>query len=245
MLDQRLRLARVVTLVDAVDGRRDARPLRRGSAAGRDRRRAGRSRRPTSRRSATRCASASTRSTPAPSASSAPPRATRPRCCLRRKAPTPTLPRERGRGSDAAAATHPPPLAGDGWGAEATLAGAEAPTPTASPPSRSILDGAVSRLDFARALGGLAQDRGNDLLRVKGIVALRRPPGPAGGRAGGAARDVHAGMARRLARCRTSAAASSLSSTTSRPTKSSRVSPSPRRALGSAHPPALQRSMHE
>jgi G3E family GTPase len=35
-----------------------------------------------------------------------------------------------------------------------------------------VLKGAVSRLDFARALGGLAQARGNDLLRVKGIVAF-------------------------------------------------------------------------
>jgi len=33
-----------------------------------------------------------------------------------------------------------------------------------------VLEGAVSRLEFARALGGLAQARGNDLLRVKGIV---------------------------------------------------------------------------
>ncbi len=41
MLDQRLRLARVVTLVDAVTGADDARPLRRGGAPGRDRRRAG------------------------------------------------------------------------------------------------------------------------------------------------------------------------------------------------------------
>ncbi len=28
----------------------------------------------------------------------------------------------------------------------------------------------MTRLDFARALGGLARSRGNDLLRVKGIV---------------------------------------------------------------------------
>jgi G3E family GTPase len=43
-----------------------------------------------------------------------------------------------------------------------------------------ILDGAVSRLDFARALGGLAMDRGNDLLRVKGIVRFAdRPETPA------------------------------------------------------------------
>ena len=43
-----------------------------------------------------------------------------------------------------------------------------------------ILDGAVGRLDFARALGGLAQDRGNDLLRVKGLVRFAdRPDRPA------------------------------------------------------------------
>jgi len=43
-----------------------------------------------------------------------------------------------------------------------------------------ILGGAVSRLDFARALGGLAQSRGNDLLRVKGILAFAdRPERPA------------------------------------------------------------------
>jgi G3E family GTPase len=34
-----------------------------------------------------------------------------------------------------------------------------------------------SRLDFARALGGLARDRGNDLLRVKGIVEFADRPG--------------------------------------------------------------------
>jgi G3E family GTPase len=43
-----------------------------------------------------------------------------------------------------------------------------------------VLDGPVSRLDFARALGGLAQDRGNDLLRVKGLVRFAdRPDRPA------------------------------------------------------------------
>ena len=43
-----------------------------------------------------------------------------------------------------------------------------------------VLDGAVSRLDFARALGGLAMSRGNDLLRVKGIVRFAdRPEHPA------------------------------------------------------------------
>ena len=43
-----------------------------------------------------------------------------------------------------------------------------------------VLDGAVSRLDFARALGRLAMSRGNDLLRVKGIVRFAdRPEHPA------------------------------------------------------------------
>ena len=43
-----------------------------------------------------------------------------------------------------------------------------------------VLDGAISRLDFARALGGLAGARGSDLLRVKGIVRFAdRPERPA------------------------------------------------------------------
>jgi G3E family GTPase len=43
-----------------------------------------------------------------------------------------------------------------------------------------ILEGELSRLDFARALGGLARERGADLLRVKGIVRFSdRPERPA------------------------------------------------------------------
>ena len=43
-----------------------------------------------------------------------------------------------------------------------------------------VLRGDMSRLDFARALGGLARDRGSDLLRVKGIVRFAdRPHQPA------------------------------------------------------------------
>lgn len=43
-----------------------------------------------------------------------------------------------------------------------------------------ILEGEISRLDFARALGGLARERGADLLRVKGIVRFSdRPDRPA------------------------------------------------------------------
>jgi len=40
-----------------------------------------------------------------------------------------------------------------------------------------VLNRPVSRFDFARALGGLAQDRGNDLLRVKGLVEFADRPG--------------------------------------------------------------------
>jgi G3E family GTPase len=43
-----------------------------------------------------------------------------------------------------------------------------------------MLAGEISRLDFARALGGLARERGNDLLRVKGILRFAdRPERPA------------------------------------------------------------------
>jgi G3E family GTPase len=43
-----------------------------------------------------------------------------------------------------------------------------------------VLEGDFSRLDFARALGGLARERGNDLLRIKGIVRFSdRPEHPA------------------------------------------------------------------
>ena len=38
----------------------------------------------------------------------------------------------------------------------------------------------MTRLAFARALGGLARERGEDLLRVKGLIAFAdRPGGPA------------------------------------------------------------------
>jgi len=43
-----------------------------------------------------------------------------------------------------------------------------------------VLEGEISRLDFARALGSLARERGTDLLRVKGIVRFAdRPQRPA------------------------------------------------------------------
>jgi G3E family GTPase len=43
-----------------------------------------------------------------------------------------------------------------------------------------VLEGEITRLEFARALGGLARERGTDLLRVKGIVRFAdRPERPA------------------------------------------------------------------
>ena len=67
----------------------------------------------------------------------------------------------------------PPPAEVGGWGFDAAHThGVAAYT--------IVLEGAVSRLDFARALGGLAMSRGNDLLRVKGIVRFAdRPHRPA------------------------------------------------------------------
>lgn len=40
-----------------------------------------------------------------------------------------------------------------------------------------VLTGGIARLDFAKALGGLANERGTDLLRVKGIVEFSDRPG--------------------------------------------------------------------
>src|SRR5829696_2468180 len=93
---------------------------------------------------------------------------------------------------------NPPPLAGEG--AHGAAQSPNPPPPPSSPASGGgqgggfadaahthgvaaftlILEGAVSRLDFARALGRLANDRGNDLLRVKGLVRFAdRPDRPA------------------------------------------------------------------
>jgi G3E family GTPase len=69
-------------------------------------------------------------------------------------------------------------------------AGRTAPAPLPSEPAAAHTHGIdafaislgkeISRLDFARALGGLARARGNDLLRVKGIVGFAdRPERPA------------------------------------------------------------------
>jgi len=84
-------------------------------------------------------------------------------------------------------------LAVEACDAGAMLFGAVPPTATFALPMASaaahthgidvfgvVLGGEISRLDFARALGGLAGARGSDLLRVKGIVRFSdRPERPA------------------------------------------------------------------
>src|SRR5262249_21889463 len=86
-----------------------------------------------------------------------------------------------GEGARGGDLNYPPPLAGegvrreaaDGWGHTAVPSHGIATFPV-------ILDRPISRLDFARALGHLAMDRGNDLLRVKGILRFAdRPERPA------------------------------------------------------------------
>jgi len=91
--------------------------------------------------------------------------------------PHPNPPPPAGEGAYAAARRTPSPAGGGGLGWR--------PTPHAAHSHgidafTIVLDGEISRLDFARALGGLARARGNDLLRVKGIVSFSdRPERPA------------------------------------------------------------------
>jgi G3E family GTPase len=72
--------------------------------------------------------------------------------------------------------SNPPTLAGEG-----AQRGADAHTHSHGIAAFAVvLNRPPSRFDFARALGGLAQDRGYDLLRVKGLVAFAdRPERPA------------------------------------------------------------------
>jgi G3E family GTPase len=65
---------------------------------------------------------------------------------------------------------NPPPQAREGEAQAVAVWGLEAAHSHGVAAFTIVLEGSVSRLDFARALGGLAQARGNDLLRVKGIV---------------------------------------------------------------------------
>ena len=82
----------------------------------------------------------------------------------------------------ASAAPHPVPLSvrrGEGQG-EGHTAEPHADHSHGIATFAIVLDAAPSRLEFARALGHLAMARGNDLLRVKGIVAFAdRPDRPA------------------------------------------------------------------
>lgn len=80
-------------------------------------------------------------------------------------APLKTLPRKRGREVRG--------LAEDGW----WLTGGTHAHSHNIAVFAVTLEGAISRFDFARALGGLARDRGSDLLRVKGIVEFADRPG--------------------------------------------------------------------
>ncbi len=152
MLDHRLRLAGVVTLVDAVHG---AETLDRFAEAG--------------RQAALADVLVITKTDLAPLG--------------------PDLVRRLDRINDRAQRI----LAVEACHAGAILFGAVPPTATFAIPAESaaahthgidafgvVLGGEISRLDFARALGGLAGARGSDLLRVKGIVRFSdRPERPA------------------------------------------------------------------
>jgi len=163
MLDQRLRLGRVVTLVDAVEG---ASTLDRFSEA--------------ARQVAVADALVVSKTDLAPfgpalaeQLDALNPGAERllgaasddPAAILFGGATAKTLPRKRGREVRG--------VAEDGWG---LTGGAHAHSHDIAV-FAVTLEGAISRLDFARALGGLARDRGSDLLRVKGIVEFADRPG--------------------------------------------------------------------
>jgi G3E family GTPase len=173
MLDQRLRLGRVVTMIDAVSG---AATLERFAEA--------------ARQAAVADALVISKTDLAPFSDALAARldalnpdadrihgaaASDPASVL--FSPHPNPPPQAGEG-----AITPPLLAGEGgarreavggWGLEAAHShGISAVT--------VVLETPVSRLDFARALGELAQARGNDLLRVKGILRFAdRPDRPA------------------------------------------------------------------
>jgi G3E family GTPase len=166
MLDQRLRLGRVVTLVDAIEG---ASTLDRFAEA--------------ARQVAVADALVVSKTDLAPFG---------PALAERLDALNPSAERILGATSDdpaailfKAALEKPSPASGggrvrgeaeDGWG----LAAAEHRHSHGIAVFAVTLKGPISRFDFARALGGLARDHGSDLLRVKGIVEFAdRPARPA------------------------------------------------------------------
>jgi G3E family GTPase len=186
MLDQRLRLARVVTLVDAVSG---AETLARFAEA--------------TRQAAIADALVISKTDLAPFGDALRERfdalnpgaerivgtaASDPAAVLfaGTQSPHPNPPPLAGEGvGNAASASSPSPAGGGGQGGgtatrQTLQPGAEAAHTHGVATFAIVLDGPVSRFDFARALGGLAQDRGNDLLRVKGLVRFAdRPDRPA------------------------------------------------------------------
>jgi G3E family GTPase len=177
MLDQRLRLARVVTLVDAVTG---AASLERFAEAARQAAVADAlvisktDLAPFGEALAARLASLNSRAELIVGAGASDPATV---LFAPSAYPHPNPPPPAGEGvAPEPANSLPSPASGRGRGGG--IAEAEHTHGVAA--FTIILEGAVSRLAFARALGGLAQDRGNDLLRVKGIVRFAdRPDKPA------------------------------------------------------------------
>jgi G3E family GTPase len=186
MLDQRLRLARVVTLIDAVNG---ADTLGRFAEA--------------ARQASVADALVISKTDLAPFADALCERldalnpgaerivgaaASDPARVLFHRAddPRPDLPAKAGEGfGDIPPAASSSPTGGGGQGGDNAAAktlqpGVEAAHTHGVATFTIVFDAPVSRLAFARALGGLAQDRGNDLLRVKGLVRFAdRPDRPA------------------------------------------------------------------
>ena len=166
MLDQRLRLARVVTLVDAVTG---AESLRRFAEA--------------ARQAAVADALVISKTDLAPFSSELAERLDKLNPAAKRiVGPTANDPAAVLFGAGKSPNPNPPLLAGEGGAHRVSdgKVGIAAAHTHGIDTYTILLHGAIGRFDFARALGGLAQDRGNDLLRVKGLVRFAdRPDRPA------------------------------------------------------------------
>jgi G3E family GTPase len=97
-----------------------------------------------------------------------------------RRRPTPSPPRAAAPSSPAPASgtrlSSPSPAGGGGSG-RGLATGPHAAHTHGIDAVAIALGGPISRLDFARALGALARARGNDLLRVKGILEFSDRPG--------------------------------------------------------------------
>jgi G3E family GTPase len=179
LLDQRLRLARVVTVVDAVTG---AATLDRFSEAARQAAVADAlvisktDLAPLSEALAARLAALNPAAERISGAAALDPAAV---LFAGSRSPHPNPPPQAGEGAFGGGVPSPPSLAGEGGACREAMGGwgLEAAHTHGIAAFTIVLDGALRRLDFARALGGLAQARGNDLLRVKGIVSFADRPG--------------------------------------------------------------------